>query len=184
MELFLIKDKSTGTYYIKDDKPFFYAFHEKADAREFMRSCVQTEMEQRDIEDKADDICLVSELYQKGYKGGFIDGVFRSVNLSDPVAAKLFPRNSALLSLILYSRTNDLSYLKNESFYFFVQITDDGYLAFANTNGNIFAFTDIENMDISLKKQLFDLGYKVIRYHMDERHHYFINPRATLQTKL
>ena len=50
----------------------------------------------------------------------------------------------------------------------------ESYSAFANTNGSIFAFTDMENMDTSLKNQLFDLGYKVIRYHMDNKHHYFI----------
>ena len=184
MELYLIKDKSTGTYYIKDDDPFFFAFHDNRDAKEFCKSCVQVEIEKREIEDKADDTCLVSELYQKGYKGGFIDGVFRPVNMTDPVAAKLFPRDSALLSLILYNRTGNISHIKEERFYFFVQVTEDGYLAFANTNGSIFAFTDMENMDVALSKQLFALGYKVIHYHMDNRHHYFINPRRATGTKI
>lgn len=184
MELYLIRDKSTGTYYIKDEEPFFYAFHNKMEAREFCKSCVQVEIEEREIDGKADDVCLVSQLYQKGYKGGFIDGVFRPVNLTDPVAAKLFPRDSALLSLILYKRTGKLSYIENERFYFFVQVTEDGYLAFANTNGSIFAFTDMENMDTSLKNQLFDLGYKVIRYHMDNKHCYFINPRKSTSVKI
>ena len=184
MELYLIRDKTTGTYYIKDDEPFFYAFHDSKEAKEFCKSCVQVEIEKRNIESKADDTCLVSELYQKGYKGGFIDGVFRPVNMTDPVAAKLFPKNSALLSLILFERTGNISYIKDESFYFFVQVTDDGYLAFANTNGSIFTFTDMDNMDKALSSQLFDLGYKVIRYHIDNTHHYFINPRKNTSIKI
>lgn len=184
MELYLIQDQQTGIYYIKDNQPFFYAFREQATAEKF---CVQNNhavIHEVQIQNDADDAYLIGSLYQLGYKGGFIDGVFRPINMTNPDLFQMLPTHSALLHLVMYERSGDLMHLKDDRLYFFVQVTEDGYLAFANTNGNIFAFTDIDNIDAELAGQLYQLGYEVIRYGMDAHHAYFVNPRKATQVRI
>lgn len=181
MELYLIRDEQTGIYYIKDNQPFFYAFRERTTAEAFCAQNKHAVIHDTQIQNEADDAYMIGSLYQQGYKGGFIDGVFRPINMTNPKLFQLLPTHSALLHLVMYERDGDLAHLKDDRFYFFVQVTEDGYLAFANTNGNIFAFTDIDNIDTTLAGQLYQLGYEVIRYGMDERHAYFVNPRKSTQ---
>lgn len=177
MELHLIRDEQTGIYYIKDNQPFFYAFRERTSAELFCAQNKHAVIDTKQIQDDTDDAYMIGSLYGQGYKGGFIDGVFRPINMTNPELFRLLPAHSALLHLVMYERSKDIAHLKNERFYFFVQVTADGYLAFANTNGKIFAFTDVNNMDTALAGQLYQLGYEVIRYYLDESHTYFINPR-------
>ena len=182
MELYFILDEQTGICYIKDNQPFFYAFRDRQAADAFCAQNKYACIKVQEILNDADDTYLIGSLYQQGYKGGFIDGVFRPINMTNPELFRMLPTHSALLHLVMYGRSKDPSYLKDERLYFFVQVTPDGYLAFANTNGYIFAFTDVENMDTSLAGQLYQLGYEVIRYYMDPGHSYFINPRKITAT--
>lgn len=177
MELFFIWDEQAGIYYIKDDQPFFYAFHDRRAAEQFCAQHKHTVVQEKQMHDDTDNAYLLGSFYEQGYKGGFMDGVFRPLNMTNPDLFRMLPSHSALLHLVMYQRSGDFMHIRDERFYFFVQVTADGYLAFANTNGSIFAFTDVNNIDTQLAAQLHQMGYEVIRYYMSEECKYFINPR-------
>ena len=182
MEICFIWDKKREIYFIQNAEPFFYAFTDERMAEQFCNSHPGTAIEKQEIEGKADDAYMLACLYQKGYQGGFIDGVFRSTIMLHPKLAQIIPEQKASLSLALYQDSKDRKYLEHLRVYLFAVVTDDGYLAFANTNGSLFAFTDTEHMNKELTAQLYELGYAAIRYYMDNKHTYLINAGAAMQT--
>lgn len=183
MELYFIKDKTTKIYYIKENKPFFYAFTNYEAAVQFCNSNPGSEIEPQTILSEEDDEFLTECIYQQGYKGGYTDGIFTAINQSNPQLMKFIPENAGLLNLTLYKNGDtNKKLLKEQRFYFFATITEDGYLAFANSNGYIFAFTDVDNIDTSLAKALYKKGYEAIKYFFDEEHKYIINANRPTQT--
>lgn len=181
MRIYLIFDTYTNIYYIENGQPFFYGFTEYKSAELFCHAHPGTQTEEQLIENEEDDEYLTENLYQRGFKGGYINDRFLAINQSNPELVKFIPENAGLLNLILFRGTHKESLIKNQRFYFFVMVTDEGYLAFANTGGYIFGFTDIDNMDTRLAKQLFSMGYEAVKYYLDENHKYIINANKNTQ---
>lgn len=184
MEMYLIRDSNRGIYYIKGDEPFFYAFSTLSRAKQFCNSNSGTEIETQEIYGQEDTDYIMSCMYQRGYKGGYIDGKFEPLNFTNPELMKLIPENAGLLHLILFRQNRKKKLLQSQRFYLFAMITDEGYLAFANSNGYIFSFTDVENIDTGLSKQLYQRGYETVRCNLDAHHKYIINPGKVSQTML
>lgn len=184
MEFYFIYDTSTGLYFIQNNEPFYYVFTKPAEADLFCRSHPGTRIETQYIENEEDNSYMAACLYQRGFKGGWLDGEFHAVNQSNPELMRLIPENAGLLSLLLFRGTGKKSFIQNQRFYFFATITDSGYLAFANTNGYIFGFTDIESMDTRLARQLYSLGYEPVKYYIDGRHKYLLNANKATQCRI
>ena len=181
MKLYLVRDKHHGLYFMQDAKPFFFAFSSMETAEQFTNSHPGTELEEQEIHCQEEDDFLISSLYHMGYKGGYVDGVFKPINQTNPELTRFIPENAGLLNLLVFQETKNPTILKNQRYYFFATVTQDGYLAFANSNGYIFSFTDIENVDTALAKTLYQKGYEVIKHYMDENHCYLINPNKPTQ---
>lgn len=184
MELYLIKDKKYGIYYTKESKPFFYAFSDAALAERFVNENPDSEIDIIDLEEDGDDEYLTEILYNKGYKGGYLNGNFKTMQETSPELVRKEPMDSATLALKLFSENKKTSEIKNQKFYFFATITEDGYLAFANTDGFIFAFSSSDMIDALLAKKLFSEGYDVIKYVLDDKHKYFFNYGKPLEIKV
>jgi hypothetical protein len=181
MELYLIRNKKLGIYFICKNEPFFYGFTDFEKAEQFCNKHADTVIETQEILEEEDNAYLMECLYQQGYKGGYIDNTFQTINQSNPKLIQFIPENASLLHMILYRETKRTILLKNQRFYFFAMITEQGYLAFANTNGYIFGFTDMDNVNTKLAKQLYKMGYEVVKYYLDEKHKYLINPKTPTQ---
>lgn len=184
MEFYFIYDSRAGLYYIQNNEPFFFAFTKQVDAERFCNGHAGTRLMVHSIESEEEDDYLTECLYQQGYKGGYIDGSFCPLNQNNPELCGIIPENNGLLNLILYQGTKKKRFIENQRFYFFATVTDEGLLAFANTEGYILGFTDIDHMDTKLAKQLYQLGYEVIRYYMDEEHKYLINVNKASQCRI
>lgn len=187
MELYFIKDTNTKTYYIKNANPFFYCFRDLEKAEVFCNSHRNTNLDIRTIETDEDDNFLTQMLYQQGFKGGYIDHelkIFQPEKMEE--IRYIIPNNSAYLNLLLFLHDKEKGkrFIKNETFYFFARINEEGYLSFANAKGYILAFTDLDNMDIKLAKELYKKGFEMIKYKIDEEHHYIININQYSQTML
>lgn len=181
MRIYLIFDTATNFYYIENARPFFYGFTDYGAAEAFCRARPGTRAEEQLIEDEDDDDFLTETLYQRGFKGGYVNDRFLAINQSNPELIKFIPENAGLLNLILFRETHKEGLVKNQRFYFFAMVTDEGYLAFANTGGYIFGFSDIDNMDTKLTRQLFAMGYEVVKHYMDEAHKYILNANRNTQ---